>query len=113
MYQQQENQKFMSHFHKKFVIRYGCRNLALHENKKYPELFNMRANGSAVCNRTIQIDCRAEKLNSAFYYILCYPNASNLSGDNEENTNGLFNGKIFIWEGNKTDLYYEPIAEMV
>lgn len=107
MYQQQENQKFMSHFNKKFIIRRGRRNLALNENKKSPELYNMRANGSAVCNRTIQIDCCAEKLNSAFYYILYCPNSANLSIDNKTI------GKVFIWEGNKADLYYESVANEV
>ena len=30
----------------------------------------MRANGSAICTRTIHIDCKADQLNSAFCYIL-------------------------------------------
>ncbi|VDN29276.1 unnamed protein product [Gongylonema pulchrum] len=39
----------------------------------WPELFLMRANGSAVCTRTVQIDCRANQLNSAFCFILRAP----------------------------------------
>lgn len=108
MYQQQENQKFMSHFHKKFVICHGRRNLALNSDKKWPELFHMRANGLAVCNRTIQIECRAEMLNSAFFYILNYPN---LNTDKEGVVATL--GQVFVWEGTNADPYYHPIAETV
>jgi hypothetical protein len=58
MYQQQENQKFLSHFRRRFVIRRGRRGLAaLPGAGRWPELFHLRANGSAVCTRTIQVRC--------------------------------------------------------
>lgn len=57
MHQQQENHKFLSHFHRKFVIRRGRRGLTKNLGGKWPELFQIRANGSSVCTRTIQIDC--------------------------------------------------------
>lgn len=105
MYQQQENQKFLSHFKKKFVIRKGRRNLSMNSRGKWAELFHIRANGSAVCTRTIQIDCKIEKLNSAFCYILRYPLPCT---DDDGN-----NGKIFVWLGGKCDSYYFNIAEEV
>lgn len=105
MYQQQENQKFMSHFRKKFFIRRGRRNLALSLGGKWPELFHMRANGSAVCNRIIQIDCQAKNLNSAFYYILRCPMKA---GDDEG-----CSGKVFVWQGSKVDVYFADVANEV
>uniref|UniRef100_A0A915EFX3 Gelsolin-like domain-containing protein n=1 Tax=Ditylenchus dipsaci TaxID=166011 RepID=A0A915EFX3_9BILA len=105
MYQQQENHKFLSHFKKKFVIRKGRRNLSINMGGKWPELFHMRANGSAVCTRTIQIDCKADKLNSAFCYIVRYPFAA------EDDQGNL--GKVFVWLGSKCDPYYYCVAEQV
>ncbi|KAI1729403.1 gelsolin repeat domain-containing protein [Ditylenchus destructor] len=105
MYQQQENQKFLSHFKKKFVIRRGRRNLSMNLGGKWPELFHMRANGSAVCTRTIQIDCRAQCLNSGFCYILRYPFPTK-----DEHGNA---GIVYVWLGSKSDVYYHPLSEQV
>ncbi|VDN08086.1 unnamed protein product [Thelazia callipaeda] len=95
MYQQQENHKFLSHFHKKFVIRRGRRGLMMSLGGHWPELFLMRANGSAVCTRTVQVDCVANQLNSAFCYILRAP----FKAPDSDNTNG----KVFVWCGCKSD----------
>uniref|UniRef100_A0A0N4Z6K5 Gelsolin-like domain-containing protein n=1 Tax=Parastrongyloides trichosuri TaxID=131310 RepID=A0A0N4Z6K5_PARTI len=105
MYQQQENAKFLSHFHRKFLIRRGRRNLSQNLGGKWPELFSMRANGSAVCTRTIQIDCLAKNLNSGFCFILRAP----LSVP-DENGNA---GKVYVWRGSKSDPYFHKYIEQV
>ncbi|MCP9259008.1 Gelsolin [Dirofilaria immitis] len=105
MYQQQENHKFLSHFHKKFVIRRGRRGLTMNLGGHWPELFLMRANGSAVCTRTIQIDCRANQLNSAFCYILRAP-------FKVADENGL-EGKIFVWYGSKSNPNHHDLCLQV
>jgi hypothetical protein len=91
MYQQQENHKFLSHFKRKLVIRRGrrvlnavsgvpgreySRALAIAfcvSTVGWPELFEVRANGSAICTRTIQVECKAKHLISAFVFILRAP----------------------------------------
>uniref|UniRef100_A0A915M8J2 Gelsolin-like domain-containing protein n=1 Tax=Meloidogyne javanica TaxID=6303 RepID=A0A915M8J2_MELJA len=88
MNQQQENHKFLSHFKRKILIRRGRREATLKLNE--PELFHMRANGSSICTRTIQVDCRVSSLNSAFCYILRTPCA-----DGDES------GVIYVWKGSK------------
>ena len=66
-HQQQENLKFLSHFKRKFIIRLGKRPLGRapasmngDENKSKPakpstELFQLRANGSPIATRCIQV----------------------------------------------------------
>ncbi|TKR57749.1 hypothetical protein L596_030409 [Steinernema carpocapsae] len=105
MYQQQENHKFLSHFEKKFVIRRGRRGLTMNLGGKWPELFQMRANGSALCTRTIQIDCKAQELNSGFNHILRAP----FRCLGEDGTMG----RVFVWIGSKTDPYFEPLITKV
>ncbi|VIO90379.1 Flightless-I protein homolog, putative [Brugia malayi] len=105
MYQQQENHKFLSHFHKKFVIRRGRRGLTMNLGGHWPELFLMRANGSAVCTRTIQIDCRANQLNSAFCFILRAPFKI-------VDENGL-EGKVFVWYGSKSNPNHHDLCLQV
>uniref|UniRef100_A0A0K0FBY9 Protein flightless-1 homolog (inferred by orthology to a C. elegans protein) n=1 Tax=Strongyloides venezuelensis TaxID=75913 RepID=A0A0K0FBY9_STRVS len=105
MYQQQENAKFLSHFHRKFLIRRGRRNLSQNLGGKWPELYSMRANGSAVCTRTIQIDCLAKNLNSGFCFILRAPFSV---PDDDGNC-----GKLFVWKGSKSDPYFHKYIEQV
>lgn len=94
MYQQQENQKFLSHFKKKFVIKRGRRNLcAFPHARKYTEFYHVRANGSSINTRTIQIDNKAEHLNSEFAYILQYP----YQVPDEDGRKGT----TFVWRGSK------------
>ncbi|CAK5060797.1 unnamed protein product [Meloidogyne enterolobii] len=100
MNQQQENHKFLSHFKRKILIRRGRREATLKLNE--PELFHMRANGSSICTRTIQVDCRVSSLNSAFCYILRTP-----CSDGDES------GVIYVWKGSKCDSYFFKIAEEV
>lgn len=100
MNQQQENHKFLSHFKRKLVIRRGRRSLSASAD---PELFHMRANGTSICTRTIQLDCKAAQLNSAFYYILRVPLHESEDGP----------GKIFVWKGSKSDPFYHKLAEEV
>lgn len=55
-HQQQENLKFMSHFKRKFIIRHGKRKLPLSElSKPQIECFHLRANGSPIATRCIQV----------------------------------------------------------
>uniref|UniRef100_A0A915C440 Protein flightless-1 homolog n=1 Tax=Parascaris univalens TaxID=6257 RepID=A0A915C440_PARUN len=105
MYQQQENHKFLSHFHRKFVIRRGRRGLTLNLGGHWPELFHMRANGSSLCTRTIQVDCRADQLNSAFCYILRAPFRC-------ADENGI-SGKVYVWFGSKTTDRQRQLCETV
>lgn len=65
----------------------------------------MRANGSAVCTRTIQIDCNANQLNSAFCYILRIPFRM-------ADENGV-KGWIYIWLGNKSNPNQHKLCEQV
>ncbi|MFH4980909.1 hypothetical protein AB6A40_007618 [Gnathostoma spinigerum] len=105
MYQQQENHKFLSHFHKKFVIRRGRRGLNLNCGGRWPELFLMRANGSAICTRTIQIDCMADQLNSAFCFILRAPfKVANEDGEN---------GRIYVWLGKRSNPNQHKLCEEI
>uniref|UniRef100_A0A7E4W5T9 Protein flightless-1-like protein n=1 Tax=Panagrellus redivivus TaxID=6233 RepID=A0A7E4W5T9_PANRE len=105
MYQQQENHKFLSHFNKRFVIRRGMRKVELKKGGTVPELFHCRANGSAVCTRTIQVDCNAIQLNSAFTYILRRP----FEEPDEEDMIGT----IYVWIGRESDGYFRKVVEDV
>ncbi|CAD5220329.1 unnamed protein product [Bursaphelenchus xylophilus] len=120
MYQQQENHKFLSHFQQKLTIKRGSRAERIKNPKpKVPELYQMRANGSSVNTRTIQIETSAKNLNSAFGYILLVPNdqevvkkkkvaqngdADEELGDEEEEIPKY--GDIYVWFGDKSDTYY-------
>ena len=54
--QQQENLKFLSHFKMKFIIHQGKRKTVKAAGEKLPvELFHMRANGSPLTTRCIQV----------------------------------------------------------
>ena len=94
MHQQQENQKFLSHFKKRLVVRRGRRCLSLFPSaRKWPELFHVRANGSPISTRAIQIDCDSSCLNSAFCFILKIPYEVPEEDGSE--------GKILVWHGSK------------
>ncbi|CAB3403082.1 unnamed protein product [Caenorhabditis bovis] len=95
MYQQQENHKFLSHFKRKFLIKRGRRGLTKNLGGRWPELYQMRANGSSVCNRTIQVDCQAKQLCSAFCHILRIP----YKEYKEDGPRGI----VYVWLGNQTD----------
>lgn len=106
MYQQQENQKFLSHFKKLFIIKRGRRNLSQFPgSRKWPEFYSMRANGSAICMRTIQIECDSAALNSEFCFIVKAP--FNYPDDEGRK------GKIFIWVGSKANEKEAVVADEV
>ncbi|RCN26638.1 gelsolin repeat protein [Ancylostoma caninum] len=105
MHQQQENHKFLSHFHRKFVIRRGRRGLTRNLGGKWPELFQMRANGSSVCTRTIQIDCRATELCSGFCHILRAP----YSVARDDGQKGI----VYVWIGVQSDPHEHEYARKV
>lgn len=93
MHQQQENLKFLSHFKLKFIIHQGRRKQPHVAGEKLPvELFQLRANGSALTTRCIQIDVDAGKINSEFCYILKVP------FDSEDNQ-----GIVYVWIGKRSD----------
>lgn len=55
-HQQQENLKFLSHFKRQFIIRQGKRKIGGGEVKKTDiEFFHLRANGSPIATRCIQV----------------------------------------------------------
>ncbi|XP_065310343.2 protein flightless-1 isoform X2 [Dermacentor albipictus] len=92
-HQQQENLKFLSHFKRKFIIHTGSRKKSQTEQNNAVELFHLRANGSPICTRCVQIPPTASNLNSAFCYILKVP----FEQDGEED------GMVYVWIGSKAD----------
>ncbi|XP_037868350.1 protein flightless-1 [Bombyx mori] len=92
-HQQQESLKFLSHFHRQFVLRDGKRNLKP-EGRLPVELFELRSNGSALCTRLVQVKAEASQLNSAFCYILNVP----LEGNGETSS-----AIVYAWIGSKSD----------
>jgi hypothetical protein len=109
LYQQQENHKFLSHFKRKFLICRGSR-IEREIYRQKPQLFHLRANGSPINTRTIEIDCTSKNLNSAFTYILTCPFASDSEDPAIEDEKI---GRIYVWIGSKSDKYYRPIVESV
>ncbi|XP_047991735.1 protein flightless-1 [Leguminivora glycinivorella] len=93
-HQQQESLKFMSHFHRRFIIRDGKRNQPPEGGKQPVELFELRSNGSALCTRLVQVKADAAQLNSAFCYILNVP----LEGANDTSS-----AIVYAWIGSKAD----------
>lgn len=105
MYQQQENHKFLSHFKRKFLIKRGRRGLTKNLGGKWPELFQMRANGSSVCNRTIQVDCQSNQLCSAFCHMLRIPF--------KEVEESGHRGVVYVWLGKDSDPREHEFARQV
>ncbi|CAJ0942651.1 unnamed protein product, partial [Mesorhabditis belari] len=105
MHQQQENHKFLAHFNKKFLIRSGKRRPAKGE-KPVPkvELFHMRANGSSLCTRTIQVKAKATSLCSGFCYILHYEPTEEMVDDLE---------KTWVWIGNESDVNEHTLLQEI
>lgn len=94
IHQQQENLKFLSHFRNKFIIRNGRRkekSLTV-EGKPAVQFFHLRANGSFLCARLIQIKPDAAELNSAFCYILYVP----FETDDQSQS-----GIVYVWIGSQ------------
>lgn len=88
-HQQQENLKFLSHFKRKFIIHKGSRK----KPENGVELFHLRANGSLICTRCVQIPATASNLNSAFCYILKVP----FEQEGEDD------GMVYVWIGSEAD----------
>lgn len=84
MRQQQENLKFLSHFHQKFVVFKGSRKEAALRKEKMdeqPQFFHIRSNGGALTTRCIEIEPDPHLLNSEFCYILSVPfNSVDMTG---------------------------------
>ncbi|XP_046549598.1 protein flightless-1 homolog isoform X1 [Haliotis rubra] len=105
-HQQQENLKFLSHFKRKFVIRTGKRPLKTPNTesvKPSTEFFQLRANGSPIATRCVQIaPASASLLNSCFCYILMVP------FDSED-----MHGIVYVWVGMKADHDEAKLAEQI
>jgi len=103
MHQQQENLKFLSHFKLKFVIHLGRRKQTRDLGEKLPvELFQLRANGSPLTTRCIQIGVDATKLNSEFCFILKVP------FDSEDNQ-----GIVYVCIGKRSNSDEARLAEEI
>jgi len=120
MHQQQENLKFLSHFKLKFVIHQGPRRKpptprggenipsesppawAPGAEKPAVELFQLRANGSPLTTRCIQIGVDAANLNSEFCFILKVP------FDSEDNQ-----GIVYVWIGKRSNPNEARLAEEI
>jgi len=109
-HQQQENLKFLSHFKRKFVIRLGKRPAAppARGEVKVPqkpttEFFQLRANGSPIANRCIQLPKPdASWLNPYFCFILMVP------FDSDD-----LKGIVYVWVGKRADHKEAKIAEEI
>ncbi|XP_071129219.1 protein flightless-1 homolog isoform X5 [Mytilus edulis] len=102
-HQQQENLKFLSHFKRMFVIRWGKRKLPSQEAPKpNVELFYLRANGSPIATRCIQVKPDASQLNSCFCFILMVP------FDSED-----LKGVVYVWIGGKAEHEEATLAEKI
>jgi hypothetical protein len=103
MQQQQENLKFMSHFKSGLIIKKGKRRQELLPNfKASSEFFHIRANGSNLCRRCIEIQPEASYLNSHFVYILKVP------FDPQDKS-----GIVYIWLGQNSNLDDAKAAEEI
>ncbi|XP_013412224.1 protein flightless-1 homolog isoform X3 [Lingula anatina] len=100
-HQQQENLKFLSHFKKKFVIHQGKRNPNSEEPENV-ELYQIRANGSPLATRCIQVPVDASNLNSSFCFLLKVP------FDNDD-----MQGIMYVWIGRKSDPEEAKLAEEI
>ncbi|CAF0908368.1 unnamed protein product, partial [Didymodactylos carnosus] len=96
--QQQENQRFMSHFNRKFIIRNGKRRTATQRQQQpnqrlqQTEMFHLRWSYSTILTRCIQIEPSASNLCSEFCYIVTVPLDS-----------GDIIGIVYVWIGNSAD----------
>ncbi|KAK7111739.1 protein flightless-1 homolog [Littorina saxatilis] len=109
--QQQENLKFLSHFKRKFIIRIGKRpsragspgQVQPVTKKPTTEFFQLRANGSLIATRCVQLlKPDASLLNSCFTYILMVP------FDSDD-----LKGICYVWVGSKADHSEAQIAEEI
>ncbi|XP_076808004.1 protein flightless-1 homolog [Clavelina lepadiformis] len=77
MKQQQENLKFLSHFHQKFIISNGSRKEAMLDKERkaldQPQFYHIRSNGGLLTTRCVEIETNPKLLNSEFCYILKVP----------------------------------------
>ncbi|XP_022317949.2 protein flightless-1 homolog isoform X3 [Crassostrea virginica] len=102
-HQQQENLKFLSHFKRMFVIRNGKRKLPnAPEEKPSTEFFHLRANGSPIATRCVQIQPCASFLNPRFCYILMVP------FDSQD-----LKGVVYVWIGGLAEHEDAVVAEKI
>ena len=103
MHQQQENLKFLSHFKLKFIIHQGQRKQPRGPSDKPPvELFQLRANGSPLTTRCIEVGVDAGQLNSEFCFILKVP----FDSDDQQ-------GIVYVWVGKRASSNEARLAEEI
>ncbi|XP_078491271.1 protein flightless-1 homolog isoform X2 [Ciona intestinalis] len=77
MKQQQENLKFLSHFHQKFIITNGSRkdvaNIRSGKQEDLTQFYQIRSNGGMLTTRCVEIEPNPKLLNSEFCFILKVP----------------------------------------
>lgn len=106
-FQQQENLKFLSHFKQKFVVRMGkrpaSRPVTEISEKPHTEFFQLRANGSPIATRCVQLPKPdASLLNPFFCYLLMVP------FDSDD-----LKGIVYVWVGRRADHKEAQIAEEI
>lgn len=115
MQQQQENLKFLSHFHQKFVIHRGRRNtlgegdgISRLSRPGEAELYQLRANCDPITLRCIQIGCSSPPSNIVLYSAYCYILKTPLVLAKEDSPQSRC--IVFIWTGAQCDPDYVTLA---
>ncbi|KAI8796832.1 protein flightless-1 [Biomphalaria glabrata] len=106
-FQQQENLTFLSHFKRKFIIKLGKRPAGRPADsakvKPSTEFFQLRANGSPIATRCIQLEKPdAVWLNTHFCFILMVP------FDSDD-----LKGIVYVWVGKKADHKEAQLTEEI
>lgn len=135
MHQQKEDEKFLAHFGRKFIIHQGKRNQSSQYLKPY-QLYQLRANGNPLTLRCIEIEPTAANLNSGFCFILKInsyhgqhhqgdSNGDHIMADdtiyhqnsaiihNNNNNDQKLHEHLFVWIGSKANKSDAAIAQQI
>ncbi|XP_065846608.1 protein flightless-1 homolog isoform X2 [Oscarella lobularis] len=110
--QQQEPLKLLAHFGSPIVIQRGERRLPIDEDdeddendtsgsRRESQLLQVRANGSSLYTRVVEVPTDVQSLNSEFCYILKVP----------FNKGSVGNGVVYVWIGSKSSKAHSIVAE--
>ena len=106
--QQQENQHFLSHFKRKFIIHKGKRKSKEVLENKNTKMFHLRRSPHhLICTRCIEIEASASNLCSEFCYIVCVP------FENTEKNSNSSDGIVYVWIGSLANPDEAKIAEEI
>jgi hypothetical protein len=104
--QQQENQSFLAHFKRKFIIHKGKRKSKEVLNNKNTKMYHIRRSPHhIICTRCIEIEASASNLCSEFCYLVCVP------FENTEINSNSSNGIVYVWIGSLANPDEAKIAE--